>query len=154
DLLRQTLRDAQAFSKIVEARPADADGNPVMRALVPAVKGEEPVLLNVESASEIKGAVELADEFKLKAILSGCAEAWKVVDLLKSKNTPVILGSVLDSPGDDSYPYDVNYSTAAALVKAGIKIAFTSDSTSSARDLPWHAGMSVAFGLSKEEALK
>src|SRR5215813_11132021 len=55
---------------------------------------------------------------------------------------------------DDSYPYDVNYTTAAALVKAGVKIAFTSDSTSSARDLPWHAGMSVAFGLPKEEALK
>jgi imidazolonepropionase-like amidohydrolase len=90
----------------------------------------------------------------LKGVLSGCAEAWKVVNLLKGRNVPVILGATLESPGDDSYPYDANYAAAAALVKAGVKIAFTSDSTSSARDLPWHAGMSVAFGLPKGEALK
>jgi imidazolonepropionase-like amidohydrolase len=154
DLLRQTLKDAQAFAKIVDARPAEAESNPVLRALVPVVKGQEPALFNVDTESEIKGALDLADEFKLKAILSGCAEAWKVVNLLKSKNVPVILGAVLDSPRDDSYPYDVNYTTAAVLTKAGVKVAFTSDSTSSARDLPWHAGMSVAFGLPKEEALK
>jgi len=86
--------------------------------------------------------------------LSGCAEAWKVVNLLKSRSVRVILGATLRSPNEDSYPYDVNYGSAAALVKAGVKIAFTSDSTSSARDLPWHAAMSVAFGLPKEEALK
>jgi imidazolonepropionase-like amidohydrolase len=154
ETLHQTLKDAQAFAKVVDGRGADADTNPVLRALAPVVKGQEPALFNVETANEIKGALDLADEFKLKAILSGCAEAWKAVNLLKNKNVPVILGAVLESPGDDSYPYDVNYSTAAALVKTGVKIAFTSDSTSSARDLPWHAGMSVAFGLSKEEAVK
>ena len=154
DLLRQTLKDAQSFAKIVDARGADADPNPVLRALVPVVKGQEPALFNVETANEIKGALDLADEFKLKAVLSGCAEAWKSVNLLKSKNVPVILGAVFQSPSDDSYAYDVNYTTAAVLVKAGIKVAFTTNSTSSARDLPWYAGMSVAFGLPKEEALK
>lgn len=154
DLLHRTLKDAQAFARIVSARPGDADMNPRLRALVPVVNGQEPALFNVDTENEIKGALDLIDEFKLKGVLSGCAEAWKVVSLLKNKNVPVILGATLDSPGDDSYPYDVNYATAAALVKAGVKIAFTSDSTSSARDLPWHAAMSVAFGLPKEEALK
>ncbi len=154
DLLHQTLKDAQAFAKIVDVRAADADTNPALRAMVPVITGQEPALFNVQTANEIKGALDLIDEFKLKAILSGCAEAWKVVNLLKSRNVPVILGAVLESPGDDSYPYDANYATAAALVKAGVKIAFTSDSTSSARDLPWHAGMSVAFGLPKDEAVK
>jgi imidazolonepropionase-like amidohydrolase len=154
DLLHQTLKDAQAFAKIVDVRAADADTNPALRAMVPVINGQEPALFNVETANEIKGALDLIDEFKLKAILSGCAEAWKVVNLLKSRNVPVILGAVLESPGDDSYPYDANYATAAALVKAGVKIAFTSDSTSSARDLPWHAGISVAFGLPKDEAVK
>jgi imidazolonepropionase-like amidohydrolase len=154
DLLHRTLKDAQAFARIVAARADDADANPRLRALVPVVNGQQPALFNVDTENEIKGALDLIDEFKLKGVLSGCAEAWKVVNLLKNKNVPVILGATLDSPGDDSYPYDVNYATAAALVKAGVKIAFTSDSTSSARDLPWHAAMSVAFGLPKEEALK
>jgi len=154
DLLHQTLKNAQAFAKIVDVHAADADNNPALRAMVPVINGQEPALFNVQTANEIKGALDLIDEFKLKAILSGCAEAWKVVNLLKARNVPVILGAVLESPGDDSYPYDANYATAAALVKAGVKIAFTSDSTSSARDLPWHAGMSVAFGLPKDEAVK
>src|SRR5262245_53704697 len=92
DLLRQTLKDAQAFSKIVDTRSADADANPILRALVPVVKGQQTALFDVETANEIKGALDIVDEFKLKAVLSGCAEGWKVVSLLKSKNVPVILG--------------------------------------------------------------
>jgi len=153
DLLHRTLKDARAFAKIIAAR-ADAETNPRLRALAPVVNGQEPALFNVDTENEIKGALDLIDEFKLKGVLSGCAEAWKVVHLLKNRNVPVILGATLRSPNEDSYAYDVNYGSAAALVKAGVKIAFTSDSTSSARDLPWHAAMSVAFGLPKEEALK
>ena len=152
DLLHRTLKDARAFAKIIDAR-ADAETNPRLRALAPVVNGQEPALFNVDTENEIKGALDLIDEFKLKGVLSGCAEAWKVVNLLKNRNVPVILGATLRSPNEDSYAYDVNYGSAAALVKAGVKIAFTSDSTSSARDLPWHAAMSVAFGLPKEEAL-
>src|SRR5262249_19707756 len=83
DLLHQTLKDAQAFAKIVDVRAADADINPALRAMVPVINGQEPALFNVQTANEIKGALELVDEFKLKAIFSGCAEAWKVVNLLK-----------------------------------------------------------------------
>lgn len=157
--LKKTLRDAQAFAKIVDARPADAASNLMLRALVPAVKGEQPVLINVDDrAEEIKGALELAGEFKLKVILAGCSEAWKVVDLLKEKNVPVLLGGVLSLPSGQSDPYDVNYSTAAVLAKNGVKFAFTTNDAANndvhVRDLPWLAGVAVAFGLSKEEALK
>jgi imidazolonepropionase-like amidohydrolase len=152
--LKKTLRDAQGFARIVDARPADAASNPMLRALVPAVKGEQTVLINVDRAEEIKGALELADEFKLKVILAGCSEAWKVVDLLKAKNVPVLLGGVLSLPSGQSDPYDVNYSTAAVLAKNGVKFAFTTNDAAHVRDLPWLAGVAVAFGLPKEEALK
>lgn len=154
DLLKKTLRDAQAFAKIVDTRPEDTTPNMMLRALIPVVKGEQPVLFNVDKASEIKGALEIADEFKLKVILSGCAEAWKVVDLLKTKNVPVLLGGVLDLPAGESDPYDVNYATAALLAKNGVKFAFTTNDAAHVRDLPFQAGVAVAFGLPKEEALK
>jgi imidazolonepropionase-like amidohydrolase len=154
EALRKTLRDAQAFARIVDARPADAASNLMLRALVPAVKGEQTVLMNVDKAEEIKGALELADEFKLKVILAGCSEAWKVVDLLKAKNVPVLLGGVLSLPSGQSDPYDVNFATAAVLAKNGVKFAFTTNDAAHVRDLPWLAGVAVAFGLSKEEALK
>jgi imidazolonepropionase-like amidohydrolase len=154
DLLKKTLREAQAFAKVVESRPDEAVPNLMLRALIPVVKGEQPVMFNVDKASEIRGALEIADEFKLKAILSGCAEAWKVVDLLKSKNVPVLLGGTLSLPGGEYEPYDVNYTTAAVLSKNGVKFAFTTNDAAHVRDLPWEAGVAVAHGLSKDEALK
>ena len=154
DLLRKTLRDAQAFARIVDAGSTNAAPNVMLRSLVPVVKGEQTVMFNVDKAGEIKGALEIADEFKLKVILSGCAEAWKVVDLLKTKNVPVLLGGVLDLPFGESDPYDANYSTAAVLAKHGVKFAFTTNDAAHVRDLPFQAGVAVAFGLSKEEALK
>jgi imidazolonepropionase-like amidohydrolase len=154
DLLRKTLRDAQAFAKIVDSRPDETTPNMMLRSLIPAVKGEQTVLFNVNKAGEIRGALEIADEFKLKVILSGCAEAWKVVDLLKTKNVPVLLGGVLDLPAGESDPYDVNFSTAALLAKNGVRFAFTTNDAAHVRDLPFQAGVAVAFGLPKEEALK
>jgi imidazolonepropionase-like amidohydrolase len=154
DLLKKTLRDAQAFARIVDTRPDETSPNMMLRSLIPVVKGEQTVLFNVDKASEIKGALEIAEEFKLKVILSGCAEAWKVVDLLKSKNVPVLLGGVLDLPAGESDPYDANYATAALLARNGVKFAFTTNDAAHVRDLPFQAGMAVAFGLPKEEALK
>ena len=154
ELLKKTLRDAQAFAKIVETRPDETAPSLMLRSLIPVVKGEQLVLFNADKAGEIKGAVEIADEFKLKVILSGCAEAWKVVDLIKARNLPVLLGGVLDLPSGESDPYDVNYSTAALLAKNGIKFAFTTNDAAHVRDLPFQAGVAVAFGLPKDEALK
>jgi imidazolonepropionase-like amidohydrolase len=152
ELIRRTLRDAQAFAKLLDAKVA-TEPNLMLAALAPVVDGRMPVVFNVNRAGEMKAAIELAEEFKLKPILSGCAEAWKVVDLLKQKNVPVFLGGTLDVP-DDADPYDVNYSTAAILSKAGVKFAFTSGGASSVRNLPWEAGMAAAYGLPKDEALR
>jgi imidazolonepropionase-like amidohydrolase len=152
ELIKKTLRDAQGFAKLLDAKVNTAP-NLMLAALVPVVKGQTPVIFNVNRVAEIKAAIELAEEFKLKPILSGCAEAWKVTELLKTKNVPVFLAGILDIP-DEADPYDVNFATPAILSKAGVKFAFTSGAASSVRDLPWHAGTAAAFGLSKEEALK
>jgi len=152
DVIKKTLRDAQAFAKLVDAR-VNTEPNLMLSALVPVIKGQMPVIFNVNRAGEIKAAVELAEEFKIKAILSGCVEAWKVADFLKTKNVPVLLAGILDVPAEAD-PYDVNFATGAILSKAGVKFAFTSGGASSVRDLPWHASTAAAFGLSKEEALK
>jgi imidazolonepropionase-like amidohydrolase len=152
DLLKTRLREGQAFAKLLDAK-VDTAPNLALQALVPLVKGTIPAIFTVNSEGEIKAAVEIAEEFKLKAILSGCSEAWKVADFLKSKNVPVLLAGILDVP-DEKDPYDVNFATASILAKAGVKFAFTSGGASSVRDLPWHAGTAAAFGLPRDEAMK
>ncbi len=153
DLLRKTLRDAQSYSRLLDAR-VDAESNLALRALIPVIKGDMPAMFVANTASEIKGALEIADEFKLKAILVGASDARQVLDLIKSKNVPVLFGGTFKSPDKDSDAYDALYSTPAALSKAGIKFGFTVGGASSVHDLPFQAGMAVGFGLDKDEALK
>src|SRR5262245_7478693 len=118
--LRQKLEDAQAYAKAKEARAADKSLPPrpvdhVLEALIPVVKGELPVLMVANNEREIKGAIEIADKYKLNLIVSGAEDAWKVASTLKEKNIPVIIGAVTDLPNNEDDDYDINYSHAAKL---------------------------------------
>jgi imidazolonepropionase-like amidohydrolase len=87
-------------------------------------------------------------------ILAGGAEAWKVKDLLRSKNIPVILQPTLTEPTDEDEPYDRLLTQPAELNAAGVKIAFASFDNSFARRLGQQAANAVAYGLPYDEALK
>jgi imidazolonepropionase-like amidohydrolase len=162
--LKKKIEDAQAYLKAKDAAAADKNIPPIavdlgLEGLIPVIKGEVPVLIAANKASEIKAAVEFAAQYKLKLILNGGLEALKVTSLLKEKNVPVILGPVLDLPDSEDAPYDQAYARAGELHKAGIKFAFSTANDSPSgpgaiRVLPYHAGTAAAFGLPKEEALK
>ena len=113
-----------------------------------------PAIFTVDTAAEVREALEIAEEFGLKTILSGCTQAWSVVDLIKSKNASVILGPITDLPENDEDPYDSVFTLPAKLAAAGVKFALSTRDSAHVRDLPFLAGMAAAFGLSKEEALK
>lgn len=159
EALKKKLDDAQAYLKAKEAVAADRSlgSHPVdlgLEALIPALKGEVPVVIAANGEREIKGAIEIASKYKLKLIISGGDEAIKVSKELKEKNVPIILGGVLELPGSDDAPYDEAYARAGELHKAGIKVIFSTGDASNVRLLPYHAGTAAAFGLPKEEALK
>ena len=91
----------------------------------------------------------------MKPIIIGGSEAAKVASLLKQKNVPVILDSVLNLPLREDDAYDSMYENAAKLQAAGVRFCIsTGDSGAHVRDLPFQAGMAAAFGLPKTEALK
>ena len=51
-------------------------------------------LVEANRKTEIEEALKLADELKVKLILSGAIDAWKVADELKKRDVPVILATV------------------------------------------------------------
>jgi imidazolonepropionase-like amidohydrolase len=122
--------------------------------MIPVIKAEVPVLVDANGEREIRGAIELAEKYKLKLIINGGDNSPKVSRMLKEKNIPVILGPVLDLPNTEDDAYDSPYVRAAELHKAGVKFAFSTAGASDVRLLPYHAGTAAAFGLPKEEALK
>ena len=92
---------------------------------------------------------------KLKAVIIGGSEAWKAADVLKQRNVPVILDSVLNMPLREDDPYDSLFENASKLQAAGVRFCIsTGDSGAHVRDLPFNAGMAAAYGLPKAEALK
>jgi imidazolonepropionase-like amidohydrolase len=157
--LKKVLLEAKAYGEAKDARAKDSslpklDIDLKKEALIPVLRGQIPVVVEVELARDIKKAVEFADEMKLKIIISGGVEAHKVADLLKAKNIPVIVGPILRFPVNEDDPYDAPFTNASLLAKAGVKIAFQTGDSAYSRNLPYHAGMAAAFGLPKEEALK
>jgi imidazolonepropionase-like amidohydrolase len=125
-----------------------------LEALVPVIRGELPVLVFADKARDIRNAVEFCEKQKLKMILAGGAEAYKVKDLLRSKSIPVILGPTLTLPREEDDPYDRLLTQPAELANAGVRFAFGSFDNSFARRLGQQAANAVAYGLPYDEALK
>ena len=160
DSLRQFFRDADAYAKQFEAYEKDKalprpQQDVVLASLVSAARGKMPVLFVADRASDIREAVAFAEEMKLKPVIMGGRDSWQVAAFLKQHDVPVLLSSTMDLPSREDDAYDVNYAAAAKLQQAGVRFAITSgDGGPEARNLPYSAGMSAAFGLSKTDALK
>lgn len=134
--------------------PSDFRRDLKLEALAPVVRGQLPVLVFADRARDIRNAVEFCDKQKLKMILAGGEEAYKVKDLLRSKGIPVILRPTLSLPNDEDDAYDRLLSQPAELAAAGVKFAFGSFDNSFARRLGQQAANAVAYGLPYDEALK
>ncbi len=107
-----------------------------------------------DKARDIRNAIEFCEKQKLKMILAGGSEAYKVKDLLRSKDIPVILRPTLYLPDEEDDPYDRALSQPAELSKSGVKFAIASFDNSFARRLGQNAANAIAHGLSYEEGLK
>jgi imidazolonepropionase-like amidohydrolase len=151
DWVERARHYAQVMDK---SSAAKYDRDLKLEALAPVVRGELPVLVFANRAREIRNAVEFCDKQRLRMILAGGEEAYKVKDLLRSKGVPVILRPMLSLPLDEDDPYDRLLSQPAELAAAGVRFAFASFDNSFARRLGQNAANAVAYGLPYEEALK
>lgn len=94
---RQSLMDAQYFMDLEARYEKSARGmqrlvyDPVLRDLFPVIRGEETVIIPVTQENDIIRAVNLAKQFNLKYMLSGVVEGYRVIELLKEENVPLIV---------------------------------------------------------------
>jgi imidazolonepropionase-like amidohydrolase len=153
--LKELFRQAVAYDDSRKQTPA-TPANPRLEALVPYARGLKPVIITARRRNAILEALKLGDELKLRVIISGGVEAWKVADELKKRQVPVIVGPVMQVPLECYDPYDAPYACPARLRDAGVPFCICQHSTEEAdeRNLPYEAAMAVAFGLSPDEGLK
>jgi imidazolonepropionase-like amidohydrolase len=151
--LKELFQQAVAHDDARKQNP-DLPGNPRLEALAPYVRGEKPVIIQANRKQEILDTLKLAEELKVKVIISGAIDSWKVADELKAKQVPVILGPVMTMPAETYDRYDAPFACAAKLHEAGVKFCFRSAGTTNTRNLPYEAAMATSYGLPPDEALK
>jgi imidazolonepropionase-like amidohydrolase len=142
---------ARAYGK-TPAAERRVDWN--LEALVPVVEGRTPLFVQANNEREIRDAVAFADRVGVKIVITGGLESPVVAPLLKEKNIPVILGSVLTTPTRPDFHQAATYRAAGELAQAGVKFAFGTASYEDVRTLPYEAAISVAWGLDRDRALR
>jgi imidazolonepropionase-like amidohydrolase len=160
DKAMQRLNDvwekAVQYHKLDSATKGAMQYYPEMQALLPVVRGQMNLLIDVDASKDIEAVLKWIGEKKIKkVILSGVAEGWRVADQIAKANIPVIAGPVLALPSRDYDRYDKGYANAGLMKKAGVRIALrTDDRNLNNRNLPYHAGFAIAYGMTREDALK
>jgi imidazolonepropionase-like amidohydrolase len=154
--LNDVWEKAVQYHKLDSATKTKAGYYPELQALLPVLRGEQSLLVEVNAAKDISAAMKWLKEKNIKKpILTGVAEGWRVADEIAKANIPVIAGGVLELPTRDYDRYDKAYANAGLLKKAGVKVAIKSESSNNNyRNLPYHAGFAVAYGMNKGDALK
>lgn len=114
-------------------------------ALVPVVRGEQPLYVAVERASDIRSVLALKAEFpKLDLVLVGASEGWLAANEIAAAGVPVIADGLDDLPqGFDQLAS--TQSNVGRMVNAGVKVAINAAAMENPRNLNQYAGNLVAL---------
>lgn len=161
DELKSVFNEARAYQKakksaLSESHPYDSK----WEGFLPVLEKREPVIVSADELNQIVAAVQFFKDQDVNMILLGGKEGYKCLDVLKSNQIPVLIGSVFSMPGNRDDDYDISYKTAKLYHEAGIPFAITnlnsdmSGTESNLRNLPHEAGYSVGFGLPHDDGFK
>lgn len=156
--LADFFADARAYAQARDAAQTngapDPGLNPPWEAMLPYVRGQQPIIVYADELRQIKSALQWAETNHYKIVIAGGRDAWKVADLLAKQSVPVIYSAIYNLPSSEAESYDVHYSAPEVLRRAGVKVALSLDTASLVKNLPYVASQAVAFGLPPDEALK
>ena len=169
--LRQMLLDAQRYRDMQAAYARNPRGmrrpehDNSLAALVPVLAKEVPVIMHADSEREIDRALDLANEFGLRAYIAGGEEAWMLTDRLKRENVPVIATLNFPRPpatvsaDADPEPIRVLQSRVdiprnpGKLAAAGVRVAFTS-SGAGMGDFLNNVRKAAEVGMTRDQAIR
>lgn len=127
-------------------------------AMRQVLNGNANLYLHVDKAKDIISAINFAVKQKIKKpVIVGGKESYKVTGELKKNKIPVMLNRIFDLPDNPDYDVDIVYSTPYLLQKDSVLFCLQLEGDMEAmqsRNLPFNAGATVAYGLTKEQALQ
>ncbi|MDX2128316.1 MAG: amidohydrolase family protein [Chloroherpetonaceae bacterium] len=156
--LAKAFADARAYLKAKDAESTSGTFHETdvrWEAMRGAIERKIPVHFFADEESQIEAAVAFAEREKLRAVIIGGYDAWKLAPLLNAKKIPVVVTKIHRLPSNRSDAYDALYSLPKKLYDLGVNFCIADNgSGEQERNLPYNAGTAAAYGLPKAEALK
>jgi imidazolonepropionase-like amidohydrolase len=120
--------------------------------------GTQNLYLHANSAKDIVLAINFAKKYSIKKpVIVGGKDAWKITSFLRENKIPVMLNRLFDLPELSDDDVDITFRTPYLLQKDSVLFCLQMEGDMEAmqsRNLPFLAGYSVAYGLTKEQALQ
>jgi len=145
---------AQAYSLGAKNGIAEDSRDIRLEAMRGIFENNQTVFISADEYKQILSIRDFVKKYNLRAVLVGGKDSWRVTDILKELNMPVIIQRTHALPMRDEESYDLPFRLPSLLAAAGVKFAFADEGAWQQRNLPFHAGTATAFGLSEEEAVR
>jgi imidazolonepropionase-like amidohydrolase len=149
--VKKFFREAKAYAGEAEHK----ETNLKFEALKPLFEKKEKLFIHADVVKQLLVAVDFVKEFGIDVVIVGGEESWQIANLLKQNNMSVILSREFRLPETEDEDVDQPFKTPYMLKQAGVLFALNDDHDEARyRNLAFNAGQSVAYGLSKEDALR
>jgi len=151
EALEKIFTDAVAYAAIEKPK----DENLRLESLKGLFDGTKILFIIANEPKGVIAAISFGKRYGVKKmVLAGADEStWEVKDFLKENNILVLLSDPLGLPKYDYSDTKLPFKLSAMFKKAGILVGLTY-SKQAYGNLPFAAGQTVAYGLTKEEALQ
>ena len=149
-LLRAALETAKSPPSTPGPRTADAI------ALESVIQRKVPLAITTNRESDLRQAIKLAQDYGVRVVIIGGAEAWRVADQLAFAKIAVVVDPMSNLPASFD-ELGSRLDNAALLRKAGVSVAMSLDGVQSYNaglSIREGAGLAVANGLSYPDGLR
>jgi imidazolonepropionase-like amidohydrolase len=165
--LREQLVRAQEYQAQIDASGSASVRDLGLEALASMLAGEIPARIQANRTTEIREALQLAEEFGFRLILDSGISADRMAADLAGAGVPVVLGPIShpwisgeEIPDREEY-VDPDERRAARLLAGGVEIAIASFSrsfgslgpTGSGKWLLLDAALAAGYGLTEAQVL-
>ena len=152
------IQESRAYAQLKATGSPSFKHNLRLEGMLPVISGEIPVFIHANEVRQIEAAVYWAERQSVKMVLVGGKDSWRVTQLLKDREIPVIYTQTHSTPMRRFEQYDQAFITPSQLYAAGIKFCISNSEspfqTPHIRNLPYHAAKAASYGLSWKEALR
>ena len=152
------IQESRAYAQLKATGSPSFKHDLRLEGMLPVLTGDIPVFVHANEVQQIEAAVYWAERQSVKMVLVGGKDAWRVTQLLKDREIPVIYTQTHSTPMRRFEQYDQAFITPSQLYAAGIKFCISNSEspfqTPHIRNLPYHAAKAASYGLSWKEALR